>query len=235
MPGPAEILRELHHLRQHATSLSNEIDRGPANVRAYQDKIAKLEQGFKDSQEAIKKLKVAIHEKEVSHKAKLQQIEKHEMQLNQASSKKEYDALKVEIASDKKDCRKLEDEILEIMTEVETRTAHLPNLEKELQKGKQDIHKLIDDVQSRRNGLSDDLNVVHKKIQEVESALPPDVKTPYDRLTATRGEDALSSVQGRTCTACYTEITTQNFNDLSYGKFVFCKSCGRILYLAKVE
>src|SRR5262245_47376821 len=99
MPGPADILRELHHLRQHAKNLSNEIDRGPANVRAYQDKIAKLEQGFKDSQEAIKKLKVSIHEKEVSHKAKLQDVDKHEMQLNQAGSKKEYDALKVEIAS----------------------------------------------------------------------------------------------------------------------------------------
>lgn len=235
MAGPAEILRELHHLRQHAKDLSTEIDRGPAKVRTYQDKMTKQEQILKDAQDVIKKLKVAIHDKETSIKAKLQTIEKHEMQLNQASSKKEYDALKVEIASDKKDCRKYEDEILEAMTEVETRTAHLPNIEKELQKGKQEIHKLIDDVQSRRNGLSEELNNVHKKMREVEETLQPDVKMQYERLVNARGEDALSGVQGRTCIACYTEITTQNFNDLSYGKFVVCKSCGRMLYLAKVE
>ena len=41
----------------------------------------------------------------------------------------------------------------------------------------------------------------------------------------------MSGVQGRTCTACYTEITAQNYNDLLQGNFVICQSCGRMLYL----
>lgn len=232
MAGPAEILRELHHLRQHAKDLQTEIDRGPKTVKAYHDKLAKQEQALRDHQENLRKVKVSIHEKEVTLKQKLQQIDKHEMQLNQAASKKEYDALKLEIANDKNACRHLEDEILEAMSEVDVRTTHVPELEKELQKAKQETHKLIDDVQGRRNSLTDDLNAVHKKLQEVEATLPEDVKTQYDRLTAAHGEDALSSVQGRTCTACYTEITSQSYNDLTQGKYVPCKNCGRILYLA---
>ena len=60
------------------------------------------EQSQRESQEAIKKLKVTIHEKEVETKAKQQLIYKHEGQLNAAGSKKEYDALKTEIAAEKK-------------------------------------------------------------------------------------------------------------------------------------
>ena len=52
------------------------------------------------------------HEQEVLLKAKQQQVVKHEKQLNEATAKKEYDALRAEIANEKKACQTLEDEIL---------------------------------------------------------------------------------------------------------------------------
>jgi predicted nucleic acid-binding Zn-ribbon protein len=48
---------------------------------------------------------------------------------------------------------------------------------------------------------------------------------------AARGADAMAAVENRTCTACYTEITAQNYHELILGQLVVCKSCGRILYL----
>ena len=53
----------------------------------------------------------------------------------------------------------------------------------------------------------------------------------YDRLIASKGEDAMSPVENKNCIACYTGITAQNYHDLVQGKFLLCKSCGRILYL----
>ena len=51
-------------------------------------------------QDGIKKLKVAIHEKEVALKAKHQEIAKREKQQNEnVANKKEYDALGHEIAA----------------------------------------------------------------------------------------------------------------------------------------
>jgi predicted nucleic acid-binding Zn-ribbon protein len=57
------------------------------------------------------------------------------------------------------------------------------------------------------------------------------VREEYQRLVRARGEDALAPVQGRTCAACYTEITSQQFQDLMPGQLALCKSCARILYL----
>jgi predicted nucleic acid-binding Zn-ribbon protein len=50
-------------------------------------------------------------------------------------------------------------------------------------------------------------------------------------LVTAKGDDALAAVTGRSCSACYTEITAQNYNELVREQFVPCKSCGRILYL----
>jgi uncharacterized protein len=69
-------------------------------------------------------------------------------------------------------------------------------------------------------------------LKQVEATLPDDVKAHYDRLVAARGEASIAAVEGQTCTACYTDVTSQMANDLRRGDFVLCKSCGRILYAA---
>jgi predicted nucleic acid-binding Zn-ribbon protein len=115
MAGPATILREIHRLRRHAKDLESEIERIPRLLTGQLTKVTRQEEALKDANEALKRLKVANHEKEGLLKATLLQITKHGDQLNAASSKKEYDALKVEIASDKKKSQELEDAILEGM------------------------------------------------------------------------------------------------------------------------
>ena len=69
--------------------------------------------------------------------------------------------------------------------------------------------------------------------EDRQRKLPADYhnKPLYDRLVNAKGEDAMSEVLNKVCVACYTEITAQSYNDLIGGKFLLCKSCGRILYL----
>jgi len=160
-------------------------------------------------------------------------VEKHEKQLNEATSRKEYDTLRVEIESDKKVCSKIEDQILDVMAEIETRTVQIPEYEKAIKKAKEDTARVISDIQTRRNEFTDRLNEALKSIHEVQASLPDDVRALYDRLVAAKGESAMASVVGRTCSACYTEITAQNENDLRQERLVLCKNCGRILYLAE--
>jgi predicted nucleic acid-binding Zn-ribbon protein len=231
MPGPGQILRELHRLHKHAKDLRTEIDRGPHLLKAHQAKVAKQEDALREAQESIKKRKVAMHEKEVSLKDKELQIGKHEKQLNEATSKKEYDALRAEVEADRKAVTKIEDEILDIMGEIESKTIQAPELERAVQRAKEEAARAVTEIQSRRDEFTDRLNEVHKSLHEVEAALPEDIRAQYERLLASRGEDAMSVVHNRTCTACYTEITAQNMQDLSQGLFILCKNCGRILYL----
>jgi hypothetical protein len=232
MPAPAAILKEIHRLRRFAKELQDQIDRGPVVLKAQQNKVAKLADALRDAQESVKKLKVSIHETEVSLKVKAQQIDKHQLQLNSASSKKEYDALKNEIAHDKEASKQLEDDILTRMMEADERAAQVPEFEQALAKGKEDLGAFEKNHQTRLQELARHLAEAKAQLQSVESSLPDDLRPAYDRLMVAKGEDSMSAVNGRTCVACYTEITAQNYNDLRTEQFVLCKSCGRILYLA---
>ena len=97
MAGPATILREIHRLRRFAADLKAEIERIPHVTRLQQAKVDRQEEVLRDTHETIKRLKLTSHDRELQLKTNLQQVIKHEDQLNQAGSKKEYDALKVEI------------------------------------------------------------------------------------------------------------------------------------------
>jgi predicted nucleic acid-binding Zn-ribbon protein len=232
MSSPAAILREVHRLRRHIRDLKNEIDRGPKTLAIQQAKIARQEDAYREAQERIKRLKMNIHEKETSLKAKNQQIDKHRQQLNSAGSKKEYDALKLEIANEGKECSLLEDDILNDMAASEEMVAQLPQLQEAAERSKEESARFQKDHEARLVGLTEQMNQAIQQLKEVEATLPEDIRAHYDRLIAARGDDALSVVQERTCLACYTEITAQNRNDLLVGQFVLCKSCGRMLYLA---
>jgi predicted nucleic acid-binding Zn-ribbon protein len=230
MSGPAAILREIHRLKRNIKDLQSEIERLPRLLKGQLAKVARQEDTSREAQDTIKHLKVKVHGDEVLLKQAQQQIAKHEKQLNEAGSKKEYDALKAEITAERKKCQELEDEILNGMMEIEERTARLPEAEKAVAQAKAEAAEYEKNAKVREANLTEQLAQAQKQLQEVEATLPEDVRPQYQRLAAARGEDALAAAQGRTCMACYTEITAQAATDLARGQFLLCKSCGRILY-----
>jgi predicted nucleic acid-binding Zn-ribbon protein len=228
---PAAVLRELHRLRRHAAQLKDEIDRLPRQLKAQQAKVTRQEEAIKQTQEIIKKLKVAASDKEKSIKAKHQEIAKHEKQRNEATGKKEYDALGAEIVAAREACTKLEEEALLALTEVDEQTARIPELDKALKQAQHEVANFDSTCKQRQGEMGEEYEKALAQIKEVETAMPADIRGQYDRLVAARGEDAMSSVVDRICQACYTSITAQQYNELIQGMFVFCKSCGRYLYL----
>jgi predicted nucleic acid-binding Zn-ribbon protein len=231
MPVTAETLRELHRLRRHAKNLQDEIDRLPRLVKTQQAKITLQEKTQKQTQDQLTKLKLTAKDKEGKLKSAHEQIAKWEKQRNEVTNKKEYDALQIEITHAKESCQKLEDEILATLEEQEKLAARLPEIDKALQQAKKELSQ-SDQIQKEKQAvLTEELNKAQLQIKEIEPALPEDIRQQYERLITQRGEDALSAVNGRTCTACYTEITAQTYNNLLQSMFVQCKSCGRILYL----
>jgi predicted nucleic acid-binding Zn-ribbon protein len=233
MTNAIGILRELHRLRRHIKNLQDEIKRVPLQLRAQQAKLGRQEDEIKAAHDALNHLKVTIRENEVSLKQKHQQIVKWEGQLQGASSKKEYDALQHEIAAEKAKCGELEDAILADMAKSEEATAHIPELEKALKAGKDELARFDKTSRERVATLSEELKRAQAQLKEVEATLPPDIRPQYERLVGSMGEDALSLAKNNTCSACYTALTQQQSNDLLAGRLVTCKSCGRIVYLAE--
>jgi len=63
-----------------------------------------------------------------------------------------------------------------------------------------------------------------------ESKLPAKVLAVYRRLVGAHGASALAEVDDNACTACYARLTPNMKVELNVGKYIFCRSCGRLLY-----
>ena len=231
MAGPAAILHEIHRLHKNARDLREELDRLPHRHKAQKAKVTRQEEALHQAQEALKRARIKTHELEVTLKAKQQQIVKHEKQRNEATSKKEYEAFQAEIARARQDCQKLEDQILTAMVEADEQSALLPALEQTVKQARLDVTRFEEEARDRQATLSAQLAVAVQQLKDVEEQIPPMIRAQYDREVQAQGADALSSAANRTCNACGTEITAQNYNDLLVGNIVFCKACGRLLYL----
>jgi predicted nucleic acid-binding Zn-ribbon protein len=231
MPGVADFLREIHRLRRHAREMQQELDRAPIVLKAHRNKLAKCETDATEGHDTLKKLKVATHEKEVTLKTTVQQIAKYEKQLDEVTDTKQMEALRHQIANAQEKVSTLEDEILNSLSEIDERTAKLPELDQSAAKAKTDFAAFEADQKERNARLAEELKSALAGVAEVESRLPPDMKQHYQRMINAFGADAFAEAEGTTCSYCHAQITSQQQIEVQSGEFVLCRSCGRGLYL----
>jgi predicted nucleic acid-binding Zn-ribbon protein len=150
-----------------------------------------------------------------------------------AQSNKEYQLLKDQIAADKQANSVLADEILEALEKLDQLQAMAKVAEQNLAKTKEDLGKVRQRIDAQQQGLETELARVTGELKAAEDLLSGDYKQDYLRLARSRGEDALAPAEGGCCGGCSQTLTAQTLNLLKLDKPVFCKSCGRMLYLAE--
>lgn len=231
MAGPAPLFREIHRLRSYAQSLQEQLGRLPRQLKTQYTRRDAAKAALTASQERVKQLKVEVTTKEKTLKSKGESIAKFEAQLASIQSKKEFDARQLEIAFAKTESGKLEDEILQAMTDGEDEAKRTPELEKAFAAVSADVAKFEAEVAPKKGLWDAELAATLAKIKEIEPGVPKAKRASFDRTVSSMGHDGFAGVRGHTCTGCQGEITAQQRNELEDEQFVMCRACGRILYL----
>src|SRR5262249_5137056 len=209
----------------------DQINRFPLQLKAQQGKVTRQEEAQREAAETLKKLKVSVHDNEVTLKSTHAQVKKYEKQLDEATAKKENDALQHEISAAREKCGQLEEDILNGMGEIEERAAKLPELEKAGQDARAEFARWEKAAQEKLAVQKEELTKTLASLKETEAAIPERHREVYKRIVAAKGPDAFAAVNGRTCTGCGTEITAQTLQELKAQAFTVCRSCERMLYL----
>ncbi len=115
-----------------------EIDRAPRMMKAHQAKVASQEKAVADAKEDLKKRKAGILTGEAQIKSLNQALKKHEKQLDDLTAPRDIEAKQHDIANTKELIAKQEDELLLAMSDVDDRTAKIPEFEAALAKAKAD-------------------------------------------------------------------------------------------------
>jgi predicted nucleic acid-binding Zn-ribbon protein len=231
MSVTAAALRELHRIHQRLADLRDRLERGPEQVRARETNVGQLEARLAESRDRAKQAQIALDRKQLDLKAGEQKVIDLRVKLNACSSNREYQALLEQIAAAEMAGSVLSDEILEGLEKIDQLAAAVKEAEKNLAAGKQELNKARQAVESSAATIRSDLAEAEIQLVESEKALPADIKSDYQRVVRSKGADSLAAADDGVCTGCGQQITLNMQNELKLSKLVFCKACGRLLYL----
>jgi len=227
----AAALRELHRLHQQLADLRDRLERGPKQVRAREAGVAQLEAKLAESRDKAKQTQMGVDRKQLDLKAGEQKVLDLRVKLNAANSNREYQALLEQIAAAEMAGSVLSDEILEGLEKIDQHGVGVKEAEKNLAAGKQELDKAKKSVEDTAASIHADITRLEAELIQAENGLPGDMKPDYQRVVRSKGADSLASVDDGVCTGCGQQITLNMQNELKLSKLVFCKSCGRLLYL----
>jgi len=227
------LLKELHRLRKLIRDAQAEIERAPKVLKAHQTRLANQEKALADARDALKHRKADILTGEATIKSLNQSLAKHEKQLDTLTDPRQIEAKQRDIANTKETIAKTEDDVLAALTDVDERTAKIPDLEAAVTKAKADFAAYEKDAAERLVRLKDEVKTATAALAVEEAKIPPAIRGQYDRLIKAYGADAFAPVENQTCVHCRVGITTQGLADLRQGsQFMCCRNCGRAQYLA---
>jgi predicted nucleic acid-binding Zn-ribbon protein len=227
----AAALRELHRIHQQLAELRDRLERGPKQVRAREANVGQLGAKLAEARDRAKQTQMAVDRKNLDLKSGEQKVVDLKVKLNAANSNREYQALLEQIAAAEMAGSVLQDEILESMEKTDQLGVAVKEAEHNLAAGKQDLEKARQAVESSAATIRADLTRLEAELVQAEKALPAELKSDYQRIVRSKGADSLAAVDDGVCTGCGQQITLNMQNELKLSKLVFCKACGRLLYL----
>ncbi len=227
----AAALRELHRLHQQLAELRDRLERGPKQVRAREANVGQLEARLAEAREKAKQTQMGVDRKQLDLKAGEQKVVDLRVKLNAANSNREYQALREQIAAAEMAGSVLSDEILEGLEKIDQHAAGVKDAERTLAAGKQELDKARKGVEESAATIHTDVKRLEGELAQAEKALPSDLKADYQRVVRSKGADSLAAVEDGVCNGCGQQITLNMQNELKLSKLIFCKSCGRLLYL----
>ena len=227
-----ETLHELHRIHRQLGDLRERHDRGPKQIKARQMSVAQCEEKLTKVQADQKAARMAIDHKQLTLKTNESRINDLQAKLNACTTNREYQALKDQIAADKMAKSVLEDEILEAMEKLGEYKALIAQSEEQVKKSKEELAKTQQAVKEQEELVVGDIRRLEGELAKVETSLDPEFLVVYRRIVAAKGEDAMAQVDGEFCGGCNHQLTANNVSELRMSRALFCKNCGRLIYLA---
>ncbi|QDT44423.1 Putative zinc ribbon domain protein [Gimesia alba] len=231
MSTTAASLKALHHLYLRLYDVDQKLEQGPKRIKLKEQFALIQEEKLKEVQDQVLQLKKQVQQKNLDLQSNEAKILDLKGKLNSASSNKEFDIIKGQIAADEMANSVLEDEILELMDKIDKKEEEVQSWVEKKDAAHAEAKKTAQDFESARSRLNEEITECKAAIADAEQIIPENLKVMFERLVRSHGAGALATVEGRFCSACNVMIEPQLRVELNSGRLVFCKSCGRLLYM----
>jgi hypothetical protein len=230
MSAAAAGLKRVHELHIRLQELQQQLERGPRQVKARQQIVARKQAETDAFKAELKHARLQADQKNLQLKTNESKIADLRGKLNQATSNREFDIIRSQIDADTMANSVLEDEILEVLEKVDQIQQRGKTTDGETEQAAAEVRRFAQEVESAAPGLRSQVSAIQSQLSEAEKVLPTNLLETYRRLVQAHGAGALATVDNNACTCCFEILSANSLVELNTGKFLFCRSCGRLLY-----
>jgi len=230
MTATSQSLRELHRIHRQLADLGERLDAGPRKIAASAAMVTKQQTAETQAAEDLTSARVAVDQKQLELKSGESKIADLKVKLNTASNNREYQAFLEQIAAAEMANSVLEDEILEALEKIEQLQIGQGQAKESVEKAKTELARTEKMVTDETGQLESEVVRLEAELQGCEEQLPAEFRAEYDRVVRGKGEEAMAPIDGDNCGGCFQQVTPNMMNELSLGRVVMCRACGRLLY-----
>lgn len=234
MPATGGI-KQLHDLHKRLARHAKQLEEGPRKIRVREKQVEKKEAEIAALKEQVTEVQKSADASNLQFKTNEQKIVEEKVKLNQASSNKEFDIIKGQIASYDNANAELEDQYLQLLEQVDAGHQKVTALEEEVTAAKAQVETTKQEVAEEEPKLRTAMNELEGEMSGAIGCIPSKLQEMYRRLVAAYGPDAFAPVENNACSECFVQFSPQQNVELRTGTVMLCRECGRLIYLESDE
>lgn len=239
MSATLDALQALQQVTLKLTALRSNIERKKRSVQSHDRRRAVYEAELAAKHGVIMQRQSTVDQLELEVKTYEAQTIQLREALNKTKTNKEYAALLTQINTGKADNSKLEDRILEGLTELEKLRGEEQVIRSKIEDEKQALANARKAAEAFEQDSQVELGALGRERAETASAVPSTTLSVFERVAERHGGEALAQVvqphpkrQEFMCDGCNMGVTLEQFVTLQAGSDIqLCNSCGRVLFL----
>ena len=238
--GPTNIaLVKLFEADQALRSAQERYDSAARGVRIQERRVKELKSRLDELQASQREAQAQAANLELDLKTRDAHIEKLRTQQQNTRNNREYQAILLEINTQKIDRSKVEDATIKVMEQVERNAGQITELSTQLDSETAKLEQMRSEISDRLAQLQAEIDRVTPEREQAAKVCPPAAQAAFDRLADRYDGEAMAALtrthprrEEYACTACNIDVVTDVYNRLHVrDDLVFCPSCGRLLYI----
>ncbi len=231
MDHDLQILQEVQEWDREIYLLRSTLEEIPLELSGVNQAVEKERESLRKLQEEVKGFQLKQKEKEVELATKEENIKKHDAQLAQVKTNKEYASLQIEIKSLKADNSLLEETIINLIDQVEAVQKNIEGQKKNLAAAEAILNQKKQELEEKSKVAREKIEILSSQKKEKIKEVNPEIASLYEQIVTKKHGLALVKVEGEVCPACQIQLRPQVVNEAKLKeKIILCDNCSRILY-----
>ena len=225
-------IRKLHQLDCRLLILQKKHEELPNTLRQLDQAVLDRDKTLHEAEGQFKALRSRYDQRDLELKSIEAEIKRLEGQLGSAKTNKEYSTFLSEIATQKADKAKLEDELLLAMEINDRQQRAVDECKRNKNAAEQDRDAHKDEIRAQQAVVQQQLDKLTAERVELAGPVSRDLLHQYERILRKRGPTTVVPVIDLSCQGCFMKVTPEvQAQLLKNDVIIYCKTCSRIIYM----